>query len=1571
MIATGNWGTCEWTISDRGELIIGGGTAESISADGKYPWDEYRDQIRRISFGGRVTGVVSLVGAFMNCTALEEIDLNGIDTSNAVDLSWLLCSCTSLERVDLSMLDTGKVVDMSCMFLSCRKLKEVIFGGIDTSSVMDMSRMFMYCGSLHSLDFSGQDNSSLQMADDIFFGCEGLKALVPGKNFSLGGGGRTVIAMPESEEGGEEEEEMVSGWRTSTDGVLYIAGSEFTLRYDGNGGQLLADGEKEEEASPISCQAGTQMRAPRDLYEAPEERIFREWNTNRDGSGRSLLPGQLFHVHSDMTLYAIWAGKPEFIKVYDIPQISYGQLLDLEEPEVRSPFAEITSLKAQISDPTGGWDDFDNEEPLPAARSGARIRYVAENMVGQTLSEEKEISISKASYDMSEVHWVLPEDLSYDGQPKEVRLEGLPEGVTAEYAGNIATEVGQYTAVASYRWDENNYEAPEPAPKQEWAITKGKYHMSDLGWSYMEAFTYDGQPKSVRLEGLPDGTTPYYSGADAVDAGTYVATAGLDYDIDNYSSPDPVRPCTWKILKTTHDMSQVHWEGPSVFTYDGSPKKVELEGLPEGLRAEYTGNEAVDAGIYTARAAFVPDDPVNFEIPEPVEFKWEITKADHDMSKAAWTDEVLFYTGQPQKIEMTGIPEGGSVLYEGETGVEAGDYTARAEFCVEDLNNYNQLDPITVSWKIEKADIDMSGVRWNYSSPYVYNGAEKSVELKNIPAEISQVTYTGERGVEAGNYTARAEFTYDTYNYNPPRMEDCIWSILKANLKIRDLHWDYEGAFTYDGQEHSVRIIDLPDNAEVTYENGSATGAGHYVCRAIITPKDPDNFNTPRPLEFPWEIRKAVFDISGSFWDEEESRVFDGGTKGIRLRNLPQGVLVSYQGNEAVEAGSYRAKAVFAVEDTDNFLPPQPEELAWDVEPAPIDLAGVVWSYNKPFTYDGSQKEIVLRGLPEGVTAQYTGNVASEAGEYSAQAVLIPPEGSSFRETKILGKVWRINKADIDVSAVRWNCPDDYVYDGMLKGVSLVNVPDQVRPVYTDNEAVDAGTYTAKAALIPYDTDNFNTPAQLECQWTIARAQIDISGAQWSGFETFAYDGTVHRVLLNDLPDTVEAVYEGNAAADAGNYIATASFLPKDPGNFEPPHPMQYEWSIAKGLIRAENVYWTSGGDDLVYDGQEHGIWLAGLPQGVKAVCRGNTAVNAGQYIASAVLEPEDYVNFLPFVVEPYRWEISRAEIDISDVMWASSGELVYDGTMKVVGLTGLSDDISVEYENNVAVDAGTYHASAVLSTSNQNYTAPEIEGCTWTIAKAVPDISGVTWSYAFEFTYDGYEKSVELMDLPEGMSARYTGNAAIEAGEYEARATLIMEDSMNYEAPEVTPLIWKIGKRDYDMSRAVWTGAEGFVYDGTAKSVELTGLEDGLEPIYQDNVAVDAGVYTATARFLYDEDNYNPPEDLSCTWEIRKAPLDTSGVRWDYQGPLKANGRMRTVSLMTDGPDQGFVGKMFGRGKEQNYIGLPEGTTVRYEGNSAKAAGVYEARAYLTVPPQPNHEVTEPLCLTWEITND
>lgn len=1573
MIATGNWGNCDWTISDEGRLVISGGLAESVSADGKSPWNEYSDKIRSVSIDGTVSGVVSLIGSFMNCTQLEEVDLTGLDTSKTVDMSWLFCGCSKLRSVDLSMLDTSHVVDMSCMFLSCASLEHVEFGGINTSSVMDMSRMFMYCRNLKTVDFSGIDNSSLKMADDIFFGCDGLRAVVPGKNFSMGSSDRTLIPMPESVPAASAEaddpEAMISDWRTSRDGILYIADTDFTVRYDAGEGHVPAD-LSEEDAGPIVCKAGTELRVKRDLFEPPADREFLEWNTIRDGSGRRLMPGQLFHVNADMTLYAIWAGTPVFREVYDIPEITYGELLELREPLIDTRHGKDLSVQVQISDVNDSdWTDFANDTPLPVSRTGARIRYIAKNHVGTSISEEKPISIRKARFDVSGAEWILPDDLNYDGQEKQVRLEGLPEGVTAVCAGAAATNVGTYTASAILQYDEENYEQPDPIPELRWTINKGSYQMSDLNWTYMEAFTYDGEPKSVRLEGLPEGTVPYYSGADAVNAGTYFATAGLDYDIDNYDHPDAVRPCRWQILKTTHDMSNVHWEGPDAFIYDGSPKKVELSGLPEGVRAEYTGNQAVDAGVYTARAAFVLDDPVNYEIPEPVSFPWEIRKADHDVAEMRWTDDSPVYDGTPRHIALEGVPAGVSVLYEGDTATEAGEYTVRAEFCVDDLNNYNQMDPISKSWRILKADIDTSGMRWNYSSPYVYNGACKSVALRDVPEEILQINYTGEQAVNAGTYTAHAEAVYDELNYNPPQIPDCRWTILKANLKLQNLGWDYESPFTYDGRPHQVSVTGLPDNARVEYEEPSAVAAGTHVTRALITPADPDNYNTPEPAELSWDIRKAVFDISGFHWTTDQKRVFDGGMKSVGISGLPAGVHVSYEGNEAADAGTYRARAVFTVDDTDNFEAPEPEEVTWEVASSGIDLSGIRWDYSAPFVYDGSEKEVLLEGLPAGVEARYTGNVASEAGEYRAEAVLTAPEDGNFHDTKILGKFWKIDKADIDVSDARWICPGDFVYDGMEKQVFLAGLPDSVRVAYSGAAAVDAGTYRAEAVLTPYDEDNFNPPQMAGFTWQIARADIDVSGVSWSGCETFVYDGTTHRVILKDVPDMLEVVYDGNAAVNAGHYIAGAQFIPKDEKNYNAPARCQYEWSVGKAQIRTDSIYWLPS-DELVYNGEEHSVRLAGVPDGVNVSYRGNTAVDAGQYIASAVLEPEDEINFLPGALEPYRWEIEKAEIDVSDVMWASSGELVYDGTLKVVGLTGLPDDISVEYENNVATDAGTYHASAVLSTESRNYVAPEIEGCTWTITKAVPDISGISWSYAFEFTYDGYEKRVELMDLPEGMSAVYEGNTGIEAGDYTATARLVMRDAMNYEPPLIAPLEWKIGKREYDMTTVSWTGAEGFVYDGTEKRVELMGLEEGLEPVYEGNTAVDAGQYTATATFLYDEHNYYPPEAVSCQWEIRKAPLDTSGVRWTYDGPMKA-GRNRTVTLQTEGDQPGLFGKMFGGGKEPKYLGLPEGTTVRYEGNTARTAGVYEARAYLTVPPQPNHEVSGPIVLTWELTDD
>jgi len=1635
VITNGNWGACQWTISESGDLTIYEGKADTIAAEAMSPWYDHCGSINSVTIEGRVhfdegaslscmfkdcsnmksadlsqldtTGVtsmtsmfegceslteldvsnmdfsrvnsisgmfnscsslksidftgadtgnlVSMIGTFMNCKSLEEIELSHLDTSRVVDMSWLFCGCENLKKADLSFLDTSNVVDMSCMFLSCSQLEHVDLGDLDTSSVMDMSRMFMYCRNLRCLNVSNLDNSRTDQAEDMFLGCDRLCSLDTGDRFTFIGSGNAQVILPESGRGEDDE----SDWRKSTEGVYYKPGSRYFVRFDGGG----AEGEMAE----VTCLAADTYVIPLPAYATPEGKVFSHWNTRFDGSGTSYSPGNRVDIYADMELFAIWAGAPRIREEHEIPALVHGQTADWDWPETERVGADISEFVAQIKRPgSDKWCELTKEDSIAAEDDGSMLRYKVANFVGATYTDPVKLKVSKADYDMSSVRWIKPADLSYDGEEKRVFLEGLPDGVVAAYTGNTGTEVGDYMASAVLSYDNEHYNEPPFIKPLSWSIGRGHYNMDAIGWNYMEAFEYDGTQKQVRLEGLPEGTTPYYDGAEGVDAGTYTATVGLDYDIEHYDRPEGIAPCTWEIKKTTHDMSGTRWSEENTFVYDGGEKKVELTGLPIGVTAQYTGNQASEAGQYTARAAFVVDDPKNFCIPDPVSFEWEIKKADHDLSEMKWSLDHFEYDGTEKEIHLENVPEGVEVSYEGTTGKMAGAYLARAEFLVEDLKNYNPISPWTQSWQIARSSYDMSRVRWNYSSPYVYNGTEKSVHLKGLPEGVA-ATYENAAAIDAGEYTAKAILDFDRNNYDEPEAPPCTWEIKKASPDTSGICWEYEGPYTYNGESQGVYLANVPDRFTVEYEGNTAVDAGTYVAVAQLRSMDSVNYRDPEPMEITWRIDRAAFELPDIHWDSKSIKTFDGGEKSVQITDLPEGVKAVYSGNRATDAGKYTARAEFVVDDDVNFIAPDPVEIEWDIDRALMDISEIRWNTVTDFTYDGTEKRIALTGVPEGVEVRYEGASATDAGEYSARAELIPPEGSNFRNTRILNQLWRINKATIDVSGAHWNDPGQLIYDGQEKFVSVGNLPSSVRPLYEGDRHTKAGEYTASVKLIPVYQQNYMAPEFEDFTWRIEKAQVDVDDAVWSDSEELIYDGQARTVRIENLPEMIKASYTGNEATDAGQYVATATFESLDERNYIAPASIQHSWVISKADIDISDMHWAEE-REFPYSGEERSITLENVPDSIEVTYKGNAATDAGQYMASAELGPVDAKNYNVPTIDPVAWEITKADLDITGVSWVSAEKLVYDGSLKVVGLTGLPEEVDVEYENNTAVDAGTYHASAVLSINSTNFKAPPIRGCTWTIAKAEVDMSDVSWSYALDFLYDGYEKHVELMDLPAGVKAEYTGNEAIEAGTYMAQAKLTVEDP-NYEAPAVEPLEWKILKSDYDFSRTHWVGTTGQVYDGTAKEVVLEDLPDGLEPIYEGNVAVDAGTYEARVRFLYDEDNYEQPEEMSVTWTIEKAPLDLSGAGWDYEGPFKPSRKMRTVQLLTaDG--KGGSG-LFGRRKEGNYLGLPEGTRVRYEGNTAKSPGTYEARAYLDIPEQPNHEVKEPLILTWEIVNE
>ena len=158
-----------------------------------------------------------------------------------------------------------------------------------------------------------------------------------------------------------------------------------------------------------------------------------------------------------------------------------------------------------------------------------------------------------------------------------------------------------------------------------------------------------------------------------------------------------------------------------------------------------------------------------------------IHKVSIDMSEVEWSETTSFnYDGQEKKVELTNLPQGVTATYEGNTGTNAGDYTATATL-VYDKKNYeltNNTIQLTKEWSIEKAIISMGNVSWNIKENFTYDGTEKKVELKNLPSQVT-ATYENNTATDAGTYTAKATLVYDEENYILKNydVDDLIWII--------------------------------------------------------------------------------------------------------------------------------------------------------------------------------------------------------------------------------------------------------------------------------------------------------------------------------------------------------------------------------------------------------------------------------------------------------------------------------------------------------------------------------------------------------------------------------------------------------------------------------------------------------------------------------------------------------------------------------------------------------------------------------------------------------------------------
>ena len=217
-------------------------------------------------------------------------------------------------------------------------------------------------------------------------------------------------------------------------------------------------------------------------------------------------------------------------------------------------------------------------------------------------------------------------------------------------------------------------------------------------------------------------------------------------------------------------------------------------------------------------------------------------------------------------------------------------------------------------------------------------------------------------------------------------------------------------------------------------------------------------------------------------------------------------------------------------------------------------------------------------------------------------------------------------------------------------------------------------------------------------------------------------------------------------------------------------------------------------------------------------------------------------------------WTVTLKNHDFAGLIF-DDVTTTYDGTAKTLAVAGLPTGAQVSYDKATSyTNAGEYTVKATITLANYN---PVELSATLTINKATYDMSAVVFADK-TVTYNGQAHSIEATNLPNGVTAQYTGNNKINAGEYEITATFT-GDSQNYELIANQTATLTIEQRELTLA---FDGETTLKYNGNSQktiTAQATNLVDGDSvelTVSYNGAMIEAGEYTATATLTANQ-NY------------------------------------------------------------------------------------------------------------------
>ena len=198
------------------------------------------------------------------------------------------------------------------------------------------------------------------------------------------------------------------------------------------------------------------------------------------------------------------------------------------------------------------------------------------------------------------------------------------------------------------------------------------------------------------------------------------------------------------------DLGSMDWKDVENKTYDGTvidPLALLNQTLPEGLTAIFTitcdgveVDEIKDAGTYEISVKFVLNN--TNEVPHDLgTLTFTINKVTLGDYKWDYKNAFTYAHGASFSVALKNVPAEILVSYTGETGINAGKYTAVATFSFADptlAKNYELPADATLEWEILPFDIYSKGIKLQ-NNVLPYDGEKHAIEFRSNELDIYSI----------------------------------------------------------------------------------------------------------------------------------------------------------------------------------------------------------------------------------------------------------------------------------------------------------------------------------------------------------------------------------------------------------------------------------------------------------------------------------------------------------------------------------------------------------------------------------------------------------------------------------------------------------------------------------------------------------------------------------------------------------------------------------------------------------------------------------------------------------------